>query len=100
MSVIRVVHRYVLIPFHRDFNGTIPCAILGGSPWVVFPVIATLPVSYPLFEYSYGFLSENATFSERLAREGIVFIGPPASAIVSMGSKRYVSINILHKHAE
>ncbi|TFK42018.1 carbamoyl-phosphate synthase L chain, ATP binding domain-containing protein [Crucibulum laeve] len=35
----------------------------------------------------YGFLSENATFSERLAAEGIVFIGPPASAIVSMGSK-------------
>lgn len=35
----------------------------------------------------YGFLSENATFSERLAEAGIVFIGPPASAIVSMGSK-------------
>ncbi|OCH90560.1 hypothetical protein OBBRIDRAFT_812673 [Obba rivulosa] len=35
----------------------------------------------------YGFLSENAQFAERLAQEGIVFIGPPASAIVSMGSK-------------
>ncbi|KAI0352194.1 hypothetical protein OH77DRAFT_1428725 [Trametes cingulata] len=35
----------------------------------------------------YGFLSENAEFAERLAQEGIVFIGPPASAIVSMGSK-------------
>ncbi|KAH9949411.1 carbamoyl-phosphate synthase L chain, ATP binding domain-containing protein [Amylocystis lapponica] len=35
----------------------------------------------------YGFLSENADFAERLAAEGIVFIGPPASAIVSMGSK-------------
>ncbi|KAJ2925669.1 hypothetical protein H1R20_g11425, partial [Candolleomyces eurysporus] len=35
----------------------------------------------------YGFLSENATFAERLEAEGIVFIGPPASAIVSMGSK-------------
>lgn len=35
----------------------------------------------------YGFLSENAGFAERLAKEGIVFIGPPASAIVSMGSK-------------
>ncbi|KAJ7575177.1 hypothetical protein C8J56DRAFT_1119952 [Mycena floridula] len=35
----------------------------------------------------YGFLSENAKFSELLAQEGIVFIGPPASAIVSMGSK-------------
>ncbi|OJA14602.1 hypothetical protein AZE42_09812 [Rhizopogon vesiculosus] len=35
----------------------------------------------------YGFLSENAKFAERLAKEGIVFIGPPSSAIVSMGSK-------------
>ncbi|KAF8488129.1 carbamoyl-phosphate synthase L chain, ATP binding domain-containing protein [Gautieria morchelliformis] len=35
----------------------------------------------------YGFLSENATFAEKLASEGIVFIGPPASAIRSMGSK-------------
>jgi len=35
----------------------------------------------------YGFLSENAKFAERLSQEGIVFIGPPASAIVSMGSK-------------
>ncbi|KAK2464735.1 hypothetical protein APHAL10511_003153 [Amanita phalloides] len=35
----------------------------------------------------YGFLSENSSFAEKLAQEGIVFIGPPASAIVSMGSK-------------
>ncbi|KAI6133652.1 carbamoyl-phosphate synthase L chain, ATP binding domain-containing protein [Pisolithus croceorrhizus] len=35
----------------------------------------------------YGFLSENARFAERLAEEGIVFIGPPSGAIVSMGSK-------------
>lgn len=38
----------------------------------------------------YGFLSENATFAERLAEENLVFIGPPASAIRSMGSKRFV----------
>jgi acetyl-CoA/propionyl-CoA carboxylase biotin carboxyl carrier protein len=35
----------------------------------------------------YGFLSENATFVKRLEDEGITFIGPPASAIDSMGSK-------------
>jgi 3-methylcrotonyl-CoA carboxylase alpha subunit len=35
----------------------------------------------------YGFLSENADFAERCEREGIVFIGPPASAIRAMGLK-------------
>ena len=35
----------------------------------------------------YGFLSENAIFSELLAENGIKFIGPPAKAIVDMGSK-------------
>ncbi|WP_461534835.1 acetyl/propionyl/methylcrotonyl-CoA carboxylase subunit alpha [Spongorhabdus nitratireducens] len=36
----------------------------------------------------YGFLSENATFSQRCAEEGIVFIGPKANAITAMGSKQ------------
>ena len=35
----------------------------------------------------YGFLSENASFAEACAAAGIVFIGPPASAIVAMGEK-------------
>jgi propionyl-CoA carboxylase alpha chain len=35
----------------------------------------------------YGFLSENATFAERLESEGIAFIGPPLTAIRSMGDK-------------
>ena len=35
----------------------------------------------------YGFLSENEGFAEACAREGIVFIGPPVSAIAAMGSK-------------
>ncbi|CAG8482837.1 2959_t:CDS:10 [Paraglomus brasilianum] len=38
----------------------------------------------------YGFLSENPTFASRLAEEKIIFIGPPASAMISMGSKRYL----------
>jgi acetyl/propionyl-CoA carboxylase alpha subunit len=42
--------------------------------------------------HRYGFLSENATFSKRLKQEGIVFIGPPSSAIISMGSKRSADI--------
>jgi len=35
----------------------------------------------------YGFLSENAEFSEACAAAGVKFIGPPASAIKDMGSK-------------
>ncbi|MHC1777120.1 MAG: acetyl-CoA carboxylase biotin carboxylase subunit [Lentimicrobium sp.] len=35
----------------------------------------------------YGFLSENASFSERCKQEGIEFIGPDASAIRQMGDK-------------
>ncbi len=35
----------------------------------------------------YGFLSENADFAERCANEGLVFIGPPASAMRLLGDK-------------
>lgn len=35
----------------------------------------------------YGFLSENTDFADACSQNGIVFIGPPASAIAAMGSK-------------
>ncbi len=40
----------------------------------------------------YGFMSENASFSKACKDAGIVFIGPPEAAIISMGSKSEAKI--------
>jgi len=43
----------------------------------------------------YGFLSENADFSRAVEQAGLVFIGPTASAIELMGSKRQSKIAMI-----
>ncbi|MEM1045614.1 MAG: biotin carboxylase N-terminal domain-containing protein [Pseudomonadota bacterium] len=35
----------------------------------------------------YGFLSENAEFAERCEKQGLIFVGPPSTAIRAMGLK-------------
>ncbi|MBW1946165.1 MAG: acetyl/propionyl-CoA carboxylase subunit alpha, partial [Deltaproteobacteria bacterium] len=35
----------------------------------------------------YGFLSENSEFAEMVSRSGLIFIGPPATVIATLGDK-------------
>jgi acetyl-CoA carboxylase biotin carboxylase subunit len=50
-------------------------------------IAAAKAVAADAIHPGYGFLSENAIFSERCKTENIIFIGPHADAIVAMGSK-------------
>ncbi|MGI9125186.1 MAG: biotin carboxylase N-terminal domain-containing protein, partial [Mycobacterium sp.] len=57
---------------YLDIDAVVRAAVLTGSQAV-----------HP----GYGFLSENADFAAALDRAGVVFIGPPARAIATMGDK-------------
>jgi acetyl-CoA carboxylase biotin carboxylase subunit len=43
----------------------------------------------------YGFLSENASFVRACAQAGVLFIGPPASAMEAMGEKTHARANMV-----
>ena len=47
----------------------------------------------------YGFLSENSAFAKAVTQAGLIWIGPPAAAIDSMGDKvtaRTIATNITY----
>ncbi len=50
-------------------------------------IAAALEAGADAIHPGYGFLSENAAFAEACAAAGIIFVGPPASAIRAMGLK-------------
>ncbi|MDR3149060.1 MAG: acetyl-CoA carboxylase biotin carboxylase subunit [Oscillospiraceae bacterium] len=50
-------------------------------------ISAALKTGCDAIHPGYGFLSENPEFAERVAAEGLIFIGPHAGAIRSLGNK-------------
>ena len=100
--VMRTAHRLGLrnVAVYSDADRDAPHVTMADEAWRLGPAPASQ--SYLNIERvlavataagaeavhpGYGFLSENPAFAEACAAAGIVFVGPPASAIRAMGLK-------------
>jgi 3-methylcrotonyl-CoA carboxylase alpha subunit len=77
--------RHVTMADHRVQIGPAPAreSYLDGARIIAAAKAAGAEAIHP----GYGFLSENADFAEQVAQAGLVFIGPPPTAIRAMGAK-------------
>jgi geranyl-CoA carboxylase alpha subunit len=79
-----------------DQSVCIGAASVGESYLVADKIIAAAELTgADAIHPGYGFLSENAAFSQSCSDAGITFIGPDAAAIALMGSKRLSKIAML-----
>ena len=102
VRVIRTVHAMGLqaVAIYSDADAAAPHVLVADQAVHIGPAAATesyLNIDKVIaaahsagaqaIHPGYGFLSENAAFAARCEKEGITFIGPPASAMEKMGDK-------------
>ena len=66
-----------------EIAGSGPAAYLDGSAIIAAAQSSGCDAIHP----GYGFLSENAAFTEQCARAGLIFVGPDAEALARFGNK-------------
>ena len=91
IETVAIYHEVDKTSHHLNFATQI-CKIEGITPKAAYldidQIIKVAKLNYcQAIHPGYGFLSENADFSEACEKNGIIFIGPKADSIRAMGSK-------------